>query len=120
MSARKPRCRVGDRCFIIKTDLVGNLGRIVRVVSRSEPADDRPGLWWWCTSEGGPMRGVLSDDSEVTCMSAYAQDSSLLPIRPEAGGEAGAIQKSKPRSGGRRIASSATRTMQPATIGGEA
>jgi len=81
MSARKPRCRVGDFAFVIRSEFPENIGRVVRIVKRSEPAEDMPGLWWLARSEGGPMKGLRRDDTEVLTMEANGPDAHLLPIR---------------------------------------
>jgi hypothetical protein len=77
-----PRCRVGDRCFVIAPTIPDNTGRIVRIL-RPAPCS-RPGdVWWTVASEGSPMPGELRSGEVVHTMELTGPDAALLPIRPE-------------------------------------
>ncbi len=95
MSARKPRCRVGDHCFVIWSTFPANVGRVVTIVRRSWP-QDRPEteLWWLARSEGTALAAVNADGQDVRALEASARDLWLLPIRP--GADPDAVDTTKP------------------------
>jgi hypothetical protein len=79
----RPRCTVGDRCFVIKAHFAENVGRIVRVTGLNL-MDTTPGdVWWNVVSEGSPMKGETDSGRVSYTMELIGPDSSLLPIRPE-------------------------------------
>lgn len=73
------RCRPGDLAVIVRSDIDGNLGRLVEVIG-PVPIDVPGEPAWVVRSHGAPLFTACNDSRMV----AWARDSWLRPLRPDA------------------------------------
>ena len=83
------RCKPGDLCLVLRSDL--NAGRVVTVLSRSEPKEPVPGFpgqtfvsadWFVIAEHGLKVMEIATGRIDV-CTHGVFFDRDLLPIRPE-------------------------------------
>lgn len=84
---QKPRCKVGDRAFVIRSALQ-NTGKIVRIIREADPHEysekNKNIARWIVETEGGELCAVLQPSGTTEFVRIRPMDdAALFPIHEE-------------------------------------